>query len=60
MLKKEVEIGATYMVKVSGVVVPVRIVRLRPGGGWIGVSTASGREITIKSGRKLRQKVQLD
>lgn len=55
MLKKDIVIGATYIVKVSGHLVPVRIDRPSEYGGWYGTSLRSGREIRIRSAQKLRR-----
>jgi len=64
MRKSEVRVGHTYLAKVSGRAVPVRIIekiqRRTPTGyrtGWLGVSLATGREIRIRSAQRLRQEV---
>ena len=57
MLKKEVEIGAIYIVLVSKKLVPVKITAVNPHGGWVGVSTVTGRTIRIRTAAKLRRKV---
>ena len=58
MRKDEVEIGAVYHVKVSGVIVPVEITGKHPLGGFVGVSRTTGRTIRIKTAGKLRGKVR--
>jgi len=57
MKAKDIKLGATYSVKVSGNIVPVRIVRPHYLSGWVGVSLRTGREIHIKSARRLRSLV---
>ncbi len=59
MKKDQVQVGGTYMAKVSGGVVPVQIREERWVGeahkGWTGVNTQSGRPVTIKSAQRLRR-----
>jgi len=55
MLKKDVVIGATYVVKVSEKLAPVRITEACSYGGWVGINTATGREVRIRSAQKLRR-----
>ncbi len=57
MKKADVEIGAVYMAKVSGVVVPVRIVGVSQFGGWNATSVKTGRAVRIKGVQRLREKV---
>lgn len=54
MKRSEVEIGGVYLAKVSGRVVYVRILRPSQHGGWVAVSTATGREVRIKTAARLR------
>ena len=54
MKRKDVEIGGIYAVKVSGKVVPVRLDRESPYGGWIGINTKTRREVRIRTAGKLR------
>jgi len=58
MKKKDVEIGGTYRVKVSGKVVPVKILNECHYGGWIGRNTVTGREVRIRSARRLRSRIR--
>jgi len=58
MKKSQVEIGATYIVKVSGKLARVRITYESPYGGWCGVNTATDRKIHIKSAARLRHKTR--
>ena len=57
MKKNEIQIGKHYVAKVSGKLVPVRIVQVSPYGGWDGVNTSSGREIRVKTAARLRRPV---
>jgi hypothetical protein len=54
MKKKDVELGKIYTVKVSGRIVPVRILRLSPYGGWVGQNLITTREVHIKTAGRLR------
>lgn len=58
MKAKDVEIGGTYFVRVSGNVVPVKIVSTCPYGGWTGRNAVTGREVRIKTAARLRGKVK--
>jgi len=60
MKKNEVEIGATYLVKVSGRLTRVRLTRQSPYGGWVGTNLATGREVRIRSAARLRCQVGQD
>jgi hypothetical protein len=59
--KDQVRIDTTYLAKVSGAVVPVRIVQERWIGdehrGWIGKNAETGRSVVIKSAQRLRKAV---
>ncbi len=57
MKKSDVEIGATYLVKVGSNLVPVRITREHDAGGWEGTSDKTGKTIRIKSPQRLRKRV---
>ena len=57
MKKDEVQIGATYLVSVTGKLAPVRIVRENPHGGWNGVNVDTKREVRIKSAQRLRKRL---
>lgn len=54
MKKRDVEIGGTYLAKVSGRIVTVRIDRESPYGGWLGTSLATGRSVRVRSAARLR------
>ena len=59
MKKKDVQIGKAYRAKVSGKVVPVRILRECPYGGWDAVNTATGRDVRIRTAARLQPKVDV-
>ena len=54
MKKSDVQIGHTYLAKVSGQVVPVKILGESPYKGWIARNEKTGREVRIKSAQRLR------
>ena len=58
MKKAEVKVGGTYLAKVSGAVVPVRIQSEHPRHGWVGVNTVTRREVRIKTAARLRREVR--
>ncbi len=55
MKKADVQINATYLVKVAGNLVPVKITREHDSGGWEGRSVKTGKTIRIKSPQRLRK-----
>ncbi len=57
MKKNDVELGATYVAKVSGKRVHVRIEREGAHGGWEAVNVETGRSIHVKSAQRLRRAV---
>ena len=58
MQKQNVNIGTTYIVKVSGTLAKVRLTREHPRGGWYGTSLATGREIRIRTAARLRSEAK--
>ena len=72
MKQSEIQIGATYIAKVSGHLVPVRVIKERGTvvrfhgvaapterhGGWDAINTTTGREIHIRGAARLRRKVE--
>jgi len=58
MKKSDVQIGATYLVKVAGNLVPVKITREHDNGGWEGTSVKTGKAIRIKSAQRLREETK--
>ncbi len=57
MKKADISIGSTYLAKVSGRVVPVKINSVSDYGGWYATNTITGKEIRIKSAQRLRKQV---
>ena len=57
MQKHNVQIGTTYIVKVSGTLAKVHLTREHPRGGWCGTNLATGREIRIRTAARLRKEV---
>ena len=55
MKKADVQTGATYLVKVAGNLVTVKITREHDNGGWEGRSVKTGKTIRIKSAQRLRK-----
>ena len=60
MQKHNVQIGTTYIVKVSGTLAKVRLTREHPRGGWYGTNLATGREIRIRTAARLRSEAKPD
>ena len=60
MKRSEVQIGATYVAKVSGKLAQVRVVKESQYGGWSAINTATKREVYIRSAARLRHKVDTD
>ena len=54
MKGKDVQIGETYIVKVSGKLAPVQILRVSPYGGWDGRNRATGRDVHIRGPGRIR------
>jgi hypothetical protein len=50
-------IGHIYIVKVSGHLVPVKLIAESPYGGWVGQNLNTGREVRIRTAAKLRREV---
>lgn len=57
MKKADVQIGQTYLVKVAGNLVPVKITREHDNGGWEGKSEKTGKPIRVKSPQRLRRRL---
>lgn len=55
MKKNEVIVGNTYIAKVSGKLVPIKIMTEDVNGGWSAVNLDTRRDIRIRSGRRLRK-----
>ena len=58
MQKHNVNIGTTYVVKVSGKLAKVRITRECNYGGWYGINLATEREIRIRTAARLRSEAK--
>jgi len=54
MKKNEVKIGETYLAKVTGKVVPVRIDVENAHGGWDATNMTTKKKVRIKSAQRLR------
>ncbi|HOI56760.1 MAG TPA: winged helix-turn-helix domain-containing protein [Phycisphaerae bacterium] len=54
MKKSNVQLNKVYAVKVSGSVVPVRLDRENPHGGWDGTNAKTGKTVRIASAQRLR------
>jgi len=54
MKKNDIKIGSTYTAKITNRVVPVRIDRTNPHGGWDATNLATKKKVRIKSAAKLR------
>lgn len=57
MKKKDVQIGKSYIVKVSGKLVAVALVQANPMGGWDAINIKTGRGVRIKTAGRLRRPV---
>ena len=55
MKRQDVQLNQTYLVKVSGKLVPVAIVQANPLGGWNGVNLQTHRGVRIRSAARLRR-----
>jgi hypothetical protein len=53
MKKSAVKVGETYLKKVSGKMVPVKITGENRRGGWDAVNTKTGRQVWVKSAQAL-------
>ena len=58
MTKSNVQIGSTYIVKVSQKLAKVRLTREHDRGGWYGTNLATGREIRIRTAARLRSEAK--
>lgn len=54
MKKQAVSVGQTYLAKVSGKMVTVRIDGPNPFGGWYATNLSSHHHITIRNAGRLR------
>ncbi len=58
MKKNQVQIGGTYVAKVSGKIVSVRLDAEGQYGGWQATNLETGRTVHIKSAQRLRREVR--
>ena len=58
MKKAEVQIGEVYVAKVSGKLVPVKILGESVYGGWTARNTVTDRIVRIRSAQKLRYRAK--
>lgn len=54
MKKAEIEIGAAYLIKVSGKVCKVKVTGENRHGGWDGINLDTNRNVRIKSAQRMR------
>jgi hypothetical protein len=57
MKKQDVQLNRTYIVKVSGKLVPVALVQENSLGGWNAVNLLTHRGVRIRSAARLRRPV---
>lgn len=57
MKKTEVSIGSTYVVKVSGKLTHVKVIKESAFGGWDGMNIQTKRWVRIRTAAKLRREV---
>ena len=58
MKKADIEIGKTYAARISGSIIPVRILRESRFGGWDGRHARTDRQVRIKTAGKLRWEIE--
>jgi len=54
MKRQNIEVGRTYLVKVSGRLVPVRLEAEHSNGGWTGVNKETRRQVRVRTAARLR------
>jgi hypothetical protein len=54
MKKESVKLGSTYAAKVNGQIVPVRLEKANPHGGWDGVNLNTRKGVRIRGSQRLR------
>lgn len=57
MKKTEVDLGHTYIAKVSGKPARVKLLEVSPFGGWSATNLDTGRLIRIRTAARLRREV---
>ena len=54
MKAKDISVGQIYLVKISGKLQQVRISSISTNGGWTAINFATGREIRLRTGARVR------
>jgi hypothetical protein len=54
MKAKDVQIGGTYVAKVSGKLTSVTLLQTSPYGGWEAFNEATGKRVRIRTAARLR------
>ena len=54
MQAKDIFVGQIYLVKISGKVQQVKIIKTCPNGGWMARNLATGRDIRLRTGARVR------
>jgi len=54
MKTSEIKVGGTYLTKVTNSVVPVRLDRENPHGGWDATNLVTNKRVRIKTAQRLR------
>lgn len=54
MQAKDIFVGQIYLVKISGKIQKIKIVRSCPSGGWIATNLTTGRDIRLRTGARVR------
>lgn len=54
MLAKDIFVGQIYLVKISGKLQQVKILKSCPSGGWIATNLATSRNIRLRTGARVR------
>jgi hypothetical protein len=57
MKAKDVQIGGTYIAKVSGKLTSVTLLQTSPYGGWEAFNKATGKRVRIRTAARLRKPV---
>lgn len=54
MQAKDIFVGSIYLVKISGKIQQVKIIKTCPTGGWMATNLATGRDIRLRTGARVR------
>jgi len=55
MKAKDIEIGKIYVIKVSGILAPIRITGEGRNGGWDGINVRTNRKVHIRGPQRIRR-----